>query len=389
MVAQISRTAIGSRLEFEPEMLANPPGFPGFLATTLPYSTYAVEVQGDNLHPFFINLLPEGARQQALFERRRMSRDDFLSLLLEVGSDTIGDVAVVRPGETPSEKSTPKIDPHEAVFDELFQQELERGRTSIPGVQEKISEATISFPVRTANDASILKLNPLGFPRLVQNEAFFMRMAARCGLRTAKTALVADKLGVEGLLVQRFDRGPRRKGMPVEKYHQEDGCQILNTVPSNKYSGRFPSMNLGSVAKAMSGHATSPSSLVAELIQQYAFSWMIGNADMHAKNVSLQWRGGLVTLTPAYDIASTLPYKGYDRNMALAMDGKDGEFKFQDFVRFGERHGVPKEAVGGGLARVTQRASAFIPRLHEIGFDAETTEKLAREIEERRQRLIP
>lgn len=63
---------------------------------------------------------------------------------------------------------------------------------------------------------------------------------------------------------------------------------------------------------------------------------MIGNGDLHAKNVSLLWTD-VVSLNPAYDLLSTLPYPHLSPNMALLLEGKDVNFKVDDFVAFGER----------------------------------------------------
>lgn len=370
---------------YEPSVLQSPPTFPGFLASSLPYQAEPIPTVGDNLHPFFINLLPEGARLAALVERRRTAKGDFLSMLMDVGFDTVGDVAVVREGVGPVKRAA-RVDPGSIRFSEVLDRELSEGRSSVPGVQDKISEATISLFVSMRSSAVILKLSPPGLPNLVENEAFFMKMAADCGLEVAKTQVVYDMDNVAGLMVARFDRRGKK---PVQKFHQEDGCQLLNVIPANKYSVDFPQVNLRAILKAGARHVTSLSDTVRRMLTQYAFSYLIGNADMHAKNLSIYWHDGIVSLTPGYDILSTLPYPKHDRHMALALDGKDDDFRARDIIRFAATFNVPETAIRDSLRKMTEGAAAWITRLNEIGFDQETTEKLAREIEERRQRLIP
>jgi serine/threonine-protein kinase HipA len=388
LVARIARTDTGSRLEFEPAVLTSPPSFPGRLAWKLPYTAEPVVQVGDNVHPFFANLLPEGARLALLLESVRVAKDDFLGLLLEVGWDAVGDVAVVphgtpagKPAALPEPKPISELSLWEAFYAGTRPGAMDSG---IPGVQEKLSDATVVFGARGAGrPASILKLSPKRYPNIVQNEEFFLRMAADCGLKTARGELVHDREGECGLLVSRFDR--RKAGRTgIEKLHQEDACQLLATMPANKYH-----VSLRDVAEELARACTAPIPEIAALLRLYAFSFLIANADLHAKNISLLWENGLVRLSPAYDLLSTAPYPKLDRHMALKMDGKDLSFAVQDFSRFGKRFGIPEAAVLDDLRRLCARSEPWLDRLDEIGFDAETAEKLHREIAARRAALKP
>ena len=53
----------------------------------------------------------------------------------------------------------------------------------LAGVQPKVSAAMLSAPIRTRSGPAILKLNPVQYPLIVENERFFMTMAGACGLR--------------------------------------------------------------------------------------------------------------------------------------------------------------------------------------------------------------
>jgi HipA-like protein len=68
------------------------------VATTLPQSAASVARPGGALPAYFAGLLPEGRRLGALRRAVKTSLDDELSLLLAVGSDTIGDVQVLPAG---------------------------------------------------------------------------------------------------------------------------------------------------------------------------------------------------------------------------------------------------------------------------------------------------
>ena len=62
LVAHLERTQQGSRLSFVASAEEFASGPVGSLSTQLPWQSDPIETQGANLDPFFLNLLPEGAR---------------------------------------------------------------------------------------------------------------------------------------------------------------------------------------------------------------------------------------------------------------------------------------------------------------------------------------
>lgn len=126
------------------------------------------------LPAFFTGLLPEGRRLNALKEAVKTSADDEMSLLLGVGADVVGDVAVVPEGVTPSEVPARVQLPLLATTtfsDLLIELGIRVQRAGLPGVQDKVSAAMINLPVARAGSRYLLKLNPPEFPHLVENEA--------------------------------------------------------------------------------------------------------------------------------------------------------------------------------------------------------------------------
>ena len=352
----------------------------GQLASKLTRSDLPVESL--DLHPFFLNLLPEGARLQLLLESSR-SRDDSLGLLLKVGWDSIGDVAVLPHGESfeSHENSVPSVEVGDASFWDLFREgSTTKPDATVPGVQEKISSSTIAFGIRMEHAPSaILKLNPKKYPRLVHNEEFFLRMARGCGLETNRAELVYDRENEPGLLVTRFDR--IKDGRRLRKLHQEDACQLLNVPPGHKYE-----VSMREIGDAVAEVVTAPAVEILRLLELVAFSYLIGNGDLHAKNVSVLWNR-VVRLTPCYDLLSTLPYP-LDPHMALQFEGRDDNFRSADFVKFGGRYGVPEKAVLTMIQRLCAKAVPWIARVGEIGFDERTTATLKRELQTRRSKLL-
>lgn len=368
LVGHLERLSTGIRLSFVEGVALRH----GWLATTLPHET----ADFIDLPPFFLNLLPEGARLQLLLESSR-SRDDSLELLMRVGWDTIGDVVVLPQGRSPGDQvaRVKTTDLGNVSFWNLFHAGVsEHPDSAVPGVQEKISASTIAFGVRTAGvPSAILKLNPPKYPRLVHNEEFFLRMAKACRLEVNRAEVVHDRDGEPGLLITRFDRAKRGS----EKLHQEDGCQLLNSPPANKYHPP-----LRAIADRVADVCTSGVVEVERLLRLTAFSYLIGNCDLHAKNISVLW-DDVVRLSPGYDLLSTLPYTFLDRHMALKLQGKDDNLRKGDFVDFGRIYGLSDKATLQMLDTLCDHAEPWIGRVSEIGFDLETTEALQREITKR------
>ena len=212
------------------------------VASTLPVREAPYVTGAGAVPAFFAGLLPEGARLHAVVAAVKTSPDDELSLLLAVGEDTVGDVRIVPHGERPAAGSqTLPTKSRDVSFVDMFAQsidpliaELDR---ALPGVQDKLSNAMMSFPMRGTKGPAILKLNPPAFPRIVENEAFCLGLARRAGLSVPKFEVIEDRDGVSGLLVERFDR--RIVNGTVKRLAQEDACQLLN---------RWPPISTGSVS---------------------------------------------------------------------------------------------------------------------------------------------
>jgi serine/threonine-protein kinase HipA len=347
------------------------------IATTLPLSDEPTRTPAGATPAFFANLLPEGQRLQSIVQSVRTSLDDELTLLLAIGRDTVGDVRVVPEGEDPNAP----LDETAIVKSELDLEKLldlanrYQPGIGIAGAQPKISDAMITYPGQTKHGPSIIKISPPHFPRLIENEHFFMKAAEISGIETAKTHLlpVGDQ---NALVVVRFDR------TAGGRLAQEDGCQLLNRYPSGKY--RITWRELADVIAE-----TCPASVVemSKLLSQVAFSFLVCNSDQHAKNVSVLWGPNGPQLSPLYDMTSALPYKGVERRMALPLDGRDNRLRRSDFVTFFGRKGVPSRAVESTLDRLLATVPKWIDQLDQIGFEEKTNAGMRREIETRAELL--
>lgn len=355
------------------------------VAFNLPLSDEPYEIRGDNLHPFFAGLLPEGLRLTALISALKTSADDMFSLLAASGADTIGDVYITLDGVTPADDTSDGIAPEEVSFHELLDQSLaslglERGRNdiSIPGVQPKISATTLSLPISIAKRRKryLLKLAPDRFPRLAENEHFFMELAARCGLETAKTSVVKDREGISALLIERFDRVWQSETNRIIRLHQEDACQFLDRYPQDKYR-----LSMRQIADGLAEVSTSPIVEQSKLLKLTVFSYLIGNGDMHGKNVSVFSSGDKTVLTPAYDLVSTLPYG--DTTMALELEGRKTKLRVKDFIVWGQRVGLREAATRSIIKNLVERIQPAIDELEQIGLEDRQTAQLQQAMRER------
>lgn len=357
------------------------------VAFTLPKTDEPRSGSGNDVPAFFAGLLPEGRRLTALATRVKTSVDDALSLLLAVGSDTIGDVRIFPSGAAPSDPE-PLVDVEalaDTAFDRLFLASLgiddpTYDRASIPGVQAKVSAGRIAFPLGGRRGRScILKLSPPEYPHLVENEAFFLQAARACGVDSATASVVADRDGHSGLLVERFDRaGPDgTTRLPVE-----DACQMLDRYPGDKYLVTYED-----VLTALAAASDAPAVTLQRLFRQLVFAYLIGNGDVHAKNLSIfrDSSSGLWTATPGYDLLSTSVYG--DHTMALSAGGRTSGLTRHRFLDLARAVGIRDPAAHQALDEVCDGASGWIGDLGEIGFDERRTHKLRKGLEYRREEL--
>lgn len=345
--ATLTRTDRGTEFTYERDYLdsALVP-----VATTLPMTDAPVVTSGRSVPAFFAGVLPEGRRLTALRRHLKVSADDELSMLLAVGQDPVGDVSVTPTPELPTTEV-----PHareQAFGDILFADLLADHGLSDPsalaGVQDKVSGRMITVPLRHDGGLHLLKLTPPELPKLVENEAFFLRHAAGLPIPVVEWEVVTDRSGASGLLVTRFDRvrGPDGLGrLPVE-----DATQLLRLYPGDKYSIRTEAL-----AEAVGAACASRPLAIRSVFVQVVWAWLSGNGDLHGKNVSVVGRattaGGTVqpelTVAPMYDIPSTIPYR--DHELALPVGGSREGVTRRRLLEFAEDVGLPERAARTAL----------------------------------------
>jgi serine/threonine-protein kinase HipA len=200
-------------------------------------------------------------------------------------------------------------------------------------------------PVDGTPSTHILKPEIAAYPQTVENEAFCMRIAKHLGLDVAavETIEIAKR---KLIVVERYDRVVGADSS-VKRIHQEDFCQATGTPPDTKYE-EDGGPSLRRVADILQSVAV-PNSL-EKLLQAVTLNVLLGNGDAHGKNFSLAHNpSGALTLTPLYDLMSTLHYG--DNRLAMYIDS----VQRTDRVTAGR---LANEAVRWGLSR--ERATETI-----------------------------
>jgi len=354
------------------------------LAWSIPKSSLETRASGGSVPAFFAGLLPEGVRLTGVVTATKTSEDDHFTLLLAVGSDTIGDVSVLPHGQQMMLACTAFDSRHRVpdlrhLFDSLSTSEsVQQDPSALPGVQGKVSALMYSTPVSTTAGPAILKLAPPArLPQLVENESFFMNLARRCGLSVPEHRVIEDDKGISGLLVARFDR------IGEQRLPQEDACQVSGLYPASKYRMKTEAV-ITLLADNVERGGGSARQATAELLRLTAYSYAIGNGDLHGKNYSIHKNTREIwSITPAYDLLCTQPYASWTDPMALNFYGRANRWTRAHFVESASRLGMPERATRRILDDVCAGIRDGIDEVDVIGFDDKQTRQLKQLLDQR------
>lgn len=237
-----------------------------------------------------------------------------------------------------------------------------RARITIPGVQAKLSLGLVGkgsgrVPLRlTLVDAPagyILKPPTVDYPFLPELEDLCMHLSRLAGLDCVPHGLVRLATGELAYLTRRVDR------VDEAKRPMEDMCQLGGKSPDAKYRGSHEQ-----VARLVMQHSSQPGLDLIRLFEQVLVAFLMGNSDMHLKNLSLlkdPHRGWL--LSPAYDMLATrLVLPSDTEELALALDGKRNRLQRQDFLAAMATCGLNPKVCNSLLDRVARS----LPRWHAL-----------------------
>ena len=331
--------------------------------------------RGEVPHAFFDGLLPEGeARRMIAYDFGVDDRDTF-ALLVALGRDCAGALTLLPDGETPSDDRTPEPISDEEVADRIRALRFhplgvdQRVRVSLAGIQEKLLLARAgeawALPVDGAPSTYILKPAHQLLSKSIENEALCMRTAAHLGIEVADVTIEAfgDR---SALVITRYDRASANDGSRrVIRVHQEDFCQAHGLDSGRKYQKRGgPSAR--ECADLVKGWSRTEE--LERLLDLITLNVLVGNADAHAKNLSLlHGADGEVRLAPAYDVMSTVHYAEADLVAGMFVNGVRGidEIAGSDLVDEAASWGMHRGTASDRVDHILSSAEGAILRAAE------------------------
>jgi serine/threonine-protein kinase HipA len=272
------------------------------------------------LPSFFQNLLPEGVFRAHVAELRGCGPKDHFELLAACGNDLPGNVYALPVDLSRDELQFYVTQNQDALEMSVTAEPMQQG-VSLSGVQPKLAvrkeDGRYVARTRLGDTYLIAKLPVVGFPFLPELEALSLELAHAAGVNICEAELVPlSELEAEHgydlgetshttkfLAVHRYDRNQPGRA------HCEDFCQVLGVWPEDKYS-KGDYLQVAAILLGLFGEAG-----VHELLRRLLVNEMLGNSDMHLKNIGLKYGDGQTPELPgAYDIvgyAAYSPHKGH------------------------------------------------------------------------------
>lgn len=295
------------------------------LSIAMPFDR--AEYDHDRVGPFFDGLLPDSKNTRAALARYlHVDASNDYALLYELGRDCPGAVSI--------HPISAEVFPESAVrpeFDILDDTRLEEHilelpvrplfidaegemRLSLPGVHHKaaviVAGGKIGLPRGRTPTSHILKVDIDGLPGSIQVENYCLKLAGQLGMSIPKsTVRIAG--GVSYMLIARYDRslvdGPEFRYL--RRLHQEDFCQACSRFPSEKYEkdggpGWKECFDLMAATGDQSANRL-------ELLKRAVFQFLVNNPDAHAKNYSLLYTRGRISLSKLYDVNNAAAFRKF------------------------------------------------------------------------------
>jgi serine/threonine-protein kinase HipA len=239
-----------------------------------------------------------------------------LTYLLESGSDRIGGLDFQASAAT----YTPRVGTATLEEMQIAADKLQAGEELSPELAMALLHGTSiggARPKVLVDDSGrhfIAKLSSTTDPYpVVKAEGVAMELARRVGLDVPHTE-VTTCLGGDVLLVERFDR----TSVPGQRRILVSALTMLGL---DEIMGRYATYP--ALADLIRQRFTNPAATLRELFTRIVFNICVGNTDDHARNHAAFWDGGMLTLTPAYDLCPQLR-SGTEANQAMAI-GRDGQ----------------------------------------------------------------
>ena len=268
-------------------------------------------------------------------------------------------------------RKLPEIDITEEKLLELARESVNQGLT-VPGVQKKISlhlTAGVNPRLTLVNYPTgfILKPQTAEYGNLPECEFLAMQMAEAVGIKTVPYALIRLHGQENNLayITRRIDRiGNKNPAMLA----MEDFCQLDGRLAQDKYRGSYERC-----AKIIQRYSDRPGIDLTDFYYRLLISFVIGNSDLHLKNLSLietDPGSRKYVLSPTYDFLPVNVVLPEDNDeFALTMCGKNRRIRRNDFIKFALNIGISErvaealigQCIGNEKSLLTLAEKSLLP----------------------------
>lgn len=254
----------------------------------------------------------------------------------------------------------PSLDISERQLEELANAAVHQGFT-VPGVQKKLSlhlsgDSDARLTIVDYPTGFILKPQTEEYGSLPEFEDLAMRLAGMAGIQTVPHALIKMN-NTYAYITKRIDREIRNDA--VSLYAMEDFCQLSSRLTEDKYKGSYESCG-----RIIQKFSSRPGLDLSELFLRIAFSFIIGNSDMHLKNFSLRETepaNRIYCLSEAYDMLPVNIIMPEDQEqLALTLNGKKRNIQRKDFIKFAENCGIAEKPANAMLRKLGSLRDGFL-----------------------------
>jgi serine/threonine-protein kinase HipA len=310
---------------YDQEWLAQPGGY--VLAPQFPLT--GERFTGALVRSFFENLLPEGTALDDVLAALALRDPSTFELLGQLGKELPGVLSLLPEDAQPALQQQYRALPYEELSERIRSHtplllSNEQTTMSLAGAQEKMGlrfdsrSKQLSESVGVSPTTHILKPDtrqPRYQPSAI-NEYACMKLARALKLPVPEVWFLRVPEPV--YLVARYDRMDVAGN--IIGLHQFDGCQLLGHGAGWKYERQGGLVSVPRLVAALRSLPVRGSDLL-QLQQWVMFNYLIGNADAHAKNLSVLVDDKGFRLAPFYDLLCVRAYG--DTGMALYIGDED------------------------------------------------------------------
>lgn len=327
------------------------------------------------LPPVLSNLLPEGALREWLANTLKTHIDNEFPLLAWTGNNLPGalEIKPLSAGNIPRWALSDK-DQITPIQIDIKQQS---SRFSLAGVQMKFSsirqEGRFNISAHIGGDSWIIKTPSTIHPNVPENEFTAMTLAKSIGVDIPAIKLIPlDRIDnlpdivlpneMYAYAIRRFDRQEKTEKNHNIRIHTEDFAQIFEFYPHKKYNHA----NYEQIGRVVYQFTQNGLEDLQQMTRRLLANILLANGDAHLKNWSLIYPEKIQpTLSPAYDIVTTLPYIQGETGVALNM-GKEKRWKnttMATFQYWATRIGAPWPTIQIHLEDAMDKARTQWPTL--------------------------